>query len=463
MQRIEQIDIDVYRSLDPLKAEPSVGSSFFLDCLVEYRELNTAEDFISFYEEMLPLVQTLPQIILHKELIITSLLSRLQLKGRLSLEPILRLIAALSRDLLEDFIPFLQRICNSIESLLESGADRDPEIIEQIFRSWSYIMMHLQKYLADNADHVLRITAKLRYYPKDYVREFMAESVSFLLRKTPIQKLKTDISKVMAEIIEEPSETRKSGVGALLSHVMRITSSRLHSRAEKLLPLLVDYLFIQIGNSRDEGFSIAVEILCLAFQRLYAELDPPESTIVWELLVRKITDGATENQSYLSYLLTILISMVQSDNLGKISDYSSILQLVNLLLHEVVMPYPTMDTVTQQSDIIDQVLNLMLCLLNGLSKSKNMSALSGVALQWEPLFKLRSRSLLNFLNNLLNDPSIFHVFGTNILRSFNNLIELFEEEAVDLMVIFCEKLGGESSNLLRRNSMENLSRIHVFF
>lgn len=36
-QRIEEIDIDVYRSLDPLKAEPSEGSSFFRDCLTEYR------------------------------------------------------------------------------------------------------------------------------------------------------------------------------------------------------------------------------------------------------------------------------------------------------------------------------------------------------------------------------------------------------------------------------------------
>ncbi|KAL0368591.1 UNVERIFIED_CONTAM: hypothetical protein Scaly_1078000 [Sesamum calycinum] len=32
-----RIDIDVYRSLDPLKAEPSQGSSFFRDCLIEYR------------------------------------------------------------------------------------------------------------------------------------------------------------------------------------------------------------------------------------------------------------------------------------------------------------------------------------------------------------------------------------------------------------------------------------------
>lgn len=54
------------------------------------QELNTAEDFISFYEEMLPLVQTLPLILLHKELILSKLLSRLQMKARLSLEPILR-------------------------------------------------------------------------------------------------------------------------------------------------------------------------------------------------------------------------------------------------------------------------------------------------------------------------------------------------------------------------------------
>lgn len=39
-----------------------------------------------------------------------------------------------------------------------------------------------------------RITAKLRYYPKDYVREFMAESVSFLLRKAPVQQLKKGIA-----------------------------------------------------------------------------------------------------------------------------------------------------------------------------------------------------------------------------------------------------------------------------
>lgn len=59
-------------------------------CVITIQELNTAEDFISFYEEMMPFVQTLPLVILHKETIFSQLLSRLQVKARLSVEAILR-------------------------------------------------------------------------------------------------------------------------------------------------------------------------------------------------------------------------------------------------------------------------------------------------------------------------------------------------------------------------------------
>lgn len=56
------------------------------------QELNTAADFISFYEEMLPSVQTLRLIILQKELIFSKLVSGLQMKARLSLEAFLRFV-----------------------------------------------------------------------------------------------------------------------------------------------------------------------------------------------------------------------------------------------------------------------------------------------------------------------------------------------------------------------------------
>lgn len=57
----------------------------------------------------------------------------------------------------------------------------------------------------------------------------------------------------MTEVVEEPSEIRKSGVGVLVSHVMRITSSRLHSKTEMLVHVLVDDSSFQIGDQNVEG------------------------------------------------------------------------------------------------------------------------------------------------------------------------------------------------------------------
>uniref|UniRef100_A0A0E0FNN1 Uncharacterized protein n=1 Tax=Oryza nivara TaxID=4536 RepID=A0A0E0FNN1_ORYNI len=238
-QRVEEIDIDVYRSLHEVKAEPSSGSSFFLDALVEWRELNTADDFISFYEETIHLVQTLPQIVLHCEKIFSGLLKRINMKARLSLEPILMLVAALSRDILEDFLPFLGRHANAILALLSDGGDRDPEIMEQVFTSWSYVMMYLQKYLVKDVVQVLRITAPLRFFPKDYVREFMAESVSFVLRNAPNGQQIEGVRNVLLEAAKNPSPVHIDGITALLCHVMRGTYTRLHSRAGKIMEFLL--------------------------------------------------------------------------------------------------------------------------------------------------------------------------------------------------------------------------------
>ncbi|GFZ18885.1 homeobox-leucine zipper family protein [Actinidia rufa] len=54
------------------------------------------------------------------------------------------------------FIPYL-RVADSLVSLLNNGADREPEILEQIFTSWSYIMMYMQKYLVRYVIHVLSV------------------------------------------------------------------------------------------------------------------------------------------------------------------------------------------------------------------------------------------------------------------------------------------------------------------
>jgi len=154
-QRLEEVDIDVFRSLAPVKFEPTQGSSFFQENLLQWRELNSAAEFISLYEELMPVVQTLPQVLLHKEMIVSKLLCRVHLQAKLSLEPILSLIAVLSRDLREEFMPFLHQLMETMENLLKSGGDRDPEILEQVFTAISYILKYMQKLLVKDIAYVM--------------------------------------------------------------------------------------------------------------------------------------------------------------------------------------------------------------------------------------------------------------------------------------------------------------------
>ncbi|KAI6693975.1 hypothetical protein NL676_021685, partial [Syzygium grande] len=444
-QRLEEIEIDVYKSLDKVKAEPSEGSSFFRDCLVEWRELNTAEDFISFYEEIMPLVQTLPLVLLHKEMIMSKLLSRLQMKARLSLEPILWLLSALSRDLLEDFFPFLPRIVDSLVSLLENGADKEPEIIEQIFCSWSSMMMYLQKYLRRDIVHVLKITIKLRYYVKEYVQEFMAEAMSFLLRNAPAEELIKGVRKLMFEVVKKQSVERKAGVSALLYYTMRGTSLKFHSKAERVLRILLDNSIFRIGDKFTKGSDTIVEVIDTAFRRLYEELESEELTLLWNCLYQEtIVAINNKNSSYLGRLLTLSISNVQFDEGRKVLDYRPLLELVTMLVQKLFVFHGSTVAEDGLVEVLDKVLKLMLSIVDGLHHANDSSALQHCCMQWTPLFELHNLSLLEFIGEmLLKDSSIVSVFRAIILRTLDNLIENSLEQVICLCLCLSEKMQVE--------------------
>ncbi|CAK9136502.1 unnamed protein product [Ilex paraguariensis] len=259
---------------------------------------------------------------------------------------------------------------------------------------------------------------------------------------------------------------RKSGVSALLWYVMRGTSLRLHSRAEQVLRLLMDSSIISIGEEFSEGSDTAVEVVIAAFQRLCEALEPIELKLMWDCLYEEITDCV--NNGYLlhvSRLLSLLISTVQIEYVRKISDYQPVLQLVGLLVQTFIMPSRVVTAEDQSSEIIEKVLQLMLCILDGLQSANNMSAFSNLSVQWAPVFELRnSRSLLTFIGELLlKDPCILHTFRTNIISGLNHLIESFEEGVIHLLQIFCERLQVQSSGPLDGTSKAGLSRICSYF
>ncbi|CAF2030811.1 unnamed protein product [Brassica napus] len=401
-QKVNEIDISgFFKSLEKVKPEPSEGSSFFRDCLVELRELNTAEDFISFYEEMLPFVQTLPLVIEQKEIIFTKLVSRLQMDARLSLDAILRLIAALSRDLLEDFIPFLPRIVNSLVALLENGGKKDADIIkQQIFSSWCEILMNLQKYLVRDIEGILRDTLDLRYHPKDYINELMSESMSFLLRNARNEQLEKGINRILSEVADP---AKQDGAVDLLYYAMRGTSGSLHSKAGRVLSFLL----------KDSTLSFCagtvVGVVSSTLERLCEDLEADKLNVMWKCLIQEINESIkNKNSVHLSRLLSVLTAAVRVQKGLKVHDYPSLIRLVGLIVSTFVASSETVVEGDNLSAVIDEVLQLMLCTIN------RVTDLETVASQWAPIFAVKRSSAIN------------------------NMIWESSEEVIPLLLTFCE-------------------------
>ncbi|XP_039847986.1 small subunit processome component 20 homolog isoform X2 [Panicum virgatum] len=461
-QRVEEIDIDVYRSLHAVKAEPSSGSSFFIDALVEWRELNTAEDFISFYEEMIPLVQTLPQIVLHREKLFSALLLRVNMSARLSLEPILMLITALSRDILEDFLSFLGRYANAILALLNDGGDRDPEILEQVFTSWSYIMMYLQKYLVKDIVQILRTTSALRYFPKDYVREFMAESVSFLLRNAPNNQLAQGLMKLLLEAAKKSSPVRTDGVISLLWHVMKGTSTKLHSRAGKVLKFLLSKsTFTTIHDKFPDGSSTIHDVMTGLIQRLCDEVDPKELPLIYTCLFEEINnclkDGCLEHLKCLIDLLAFALQKKQNNVFDKVK----MIKLLELLVGRYVLPGSNL-VEASSSEVLGSVLDFLLCVLDVPIISSNLSIISPF---YGPVFELTNLSVIVFIKKLLaKGPQIIQHFESQILSAMGNFLASSPEDVLFILLHFFKE--SKKQIILHStdaNHLDSVEKVCKFF
>ncbi|CAH8334303.1 unnamed protein product [Eruca vesicaria subsp. sativa] len=423
MQKAKTEVLNVFKSLEKVKAEPSHGSTFLKDCLVELRELNTAKHFIKSYETMLPSVQTLPLVISQKEIIFLKLVSGLHKDAILSLEAFLGLVAALSRDLLDSFIPFLPRLVKCLVTFLKNGGQEEPKIVKQIFVSWSRIVMNLQKYLICDIEGVLRDTLELRYYPVEFINELMSFSMALLLRTARVEQLEIGIKMILSEVSDP---LNKCGGAILLYQIMMDTSGkRLHSKAGNALSFLLKDSTL---SSCDSGGN-KVEAVSSALQRICKETKAEELTVMWNCLFKETKESIkNKNSAHLSRLLTLLTSAVGVGKGLKVDDYTYLVGLVSQIV----------PTFMDSSDVLDKFLGLMLCTIDIPS---DVNEIESIASQLTPIFSLKSLSLLNFFRGLLQKKGelLVQAFASNILSWINNMITESSDEVIPLLLSLCKK------------------------
>lgn len=500
--RVEEVDVDVFRSLAPVKFQPTAGSSFFHENLVQWRELNSAADFNDVYQQLLPVVQTLPQLLFHKETVMECLLSRVHMSAALSLEPIMSLIALLSRDLREEFVPYIPRLLDACVCVLKEGADRDPDLIEQVFTSISYVIKYLSKLLTNDIPSCLKMTRGLRYYPKSYVQEFAAEAVSFLLRNASMKQLIKGVRKIVAEAEADPIEEKISGCAALFCYTLKGPSSGLHSRAEPLLRLLLDRSVLSgVTKKNSEGRSVALKVVSETLSRIIEDVRREKLDLLWTCLHEEIVQeldkmsflnqdasqsshsglvngggdhiekssynggksnviGAHDNidELHLTSCLSLLNGVLEYRKGSRVNDYKPLFGLATRFLQ----PYFLLVDKEATSEIVivadssvalcSEVLRLLLALIKSHGRQAGASfgpaTIAKTAPTWALAFTCqKSTSILPFLRGVIEqDFDLLRPFVPYILRALSGLIQRNTSTALPMVLDLCQKMDPSGNH-----------------
>lgn len=179
-------------SLDPLKRvrrhdldteDLSATTSYFKNSLEKWQELNLSGPFIDFTHEVMPLCDSLAQILHFEDRIMDLLVSYLQMHERESIEPLLQLLTDFAHDL---GIRFEKHYARALELVISiARTNHDVEVIEWSFACLAFIFKYLSKLLVSDLRPTYDLMAPLlgKERQQTHITRFAAEAMSFLIKK----------------------------------------------------------------------------------------------------------------------------------------------------------------------------------------------------------------------------------------------------------------------------------------
>ncbi len=184
--------ISKLHSLDPLRKvrrhdldveDLQATTSYFRNGLEKWADLNISRDFTSFRREVLPICESLPQILHHEAKIMELLARHISLQEKESLEALLELLTAFAHDLGTRFEKHYPAALNLITEI--ASRPQDAAVIEWTFACLAFLFKYLSKLLVPDLrptyDALAPLLGKARNPP--HIARFAAEALSFLVKK----------------------------------------------------------------------------------------------------------------------------------------------------------------------------------------------------------------------------------------------------------------------------------------
>lgn len=255
--------ISKLNSLDPLRRvrrhtldaeDLAASTSYFKNGLEKWQELNISGPFVEFTREVVPLCDSLPQIIHFEDQIMDLLATYLQMNDRESLEPLLELLTDFAHDLGTRFEKHYERAIALVTKI--ASTSQDVEVVEWSFGCLAFMFKYLSKLLLLDLRPTYDLLAPLlgKEHQKSYVSRFAAEAMSFLIKKASApavreKALKKIVHHVKVDLLSTHSSRQYGlyyhGVMIMFAEAMKSNGLSLHSSAT----VVVDSLFANFDAS----------------------------------------------------------------------------------------------------------------------------------------------------------------------------------------------------------------------
>lgn len=234
-ERLGNVNIDIIHRIDRTASYDEDVETYFFEALLKWRELNLTEHFGKFYKEVIDKCQSFNQLVYHQNEIVHSLKTHLQVRNSFAYQPLLDLVVQLARDLQTDFYPHFEDFFLTITSILET---QDTELLEWAFTSLSYLYKYLWRLMVKDMSRIYSLYSTLLAHKKLHIRNFAAESFTFLMRKVSDKNALFNL--MFLDLNEHPEKVE--GVGQLLFEMCKGVRNMFHSCTGQALKLLLQKL-----------------------------------------------------------------------------------------------------------------------------------------------------------------------------------------------------------------------------
>jgi U3 small nucleolar RNA-associated protein 20 len=179
-------------SLDPIRRvrrhdidaeDLSTATSYFKAGLEKWQELNMSEAFVAFSHDVLPMCDSLPQILHFEDKIMEIMVAYMAKRERESLEPLLELITDFAHDLGPRFENHYAKTLDLVASI--AGTPQDVEVVEWSFSCLAFMFKYLAKLLVPDLRPTYDMMAPLlgKHRQPPHIARFAAEALSFCVKK----------------------------------------------------------------------------------------------------------------------------------------------------------------------------------------------------------------------------------------------------------------------------------------